>query len=174
MNLKATLLAIAAVAALTACGPGGSQSSGGGASPANNAACALLGDASAQFGANAVVTGYPGLDGMAATCEFASADGARGGDIITYTAQSLGNVTTEAKMAEIVQAWDGQTETPIGDIADLGEGGKIATGLPGYQTHIAFRKGATLVLIAARSGDRSITGEALARRMAAAAAADAS
>lgn len=164
MSLKTSVIALATLAALGGCGQGASRPAGGGS--ANNEACLLLGNGGAQFGAGAVVTGYPGTDGMAATCEFASADGARGGDVITYTNESLGNVTTEAKMNEIVQAWDGQTETPIGDIAELGDGGKIATDLPGYQTHIAFRKGATLVLIAARSGDSSITGEALARQMA--------
>jgi hypothetical protein len=172
MSLRSALLAFAALATLSACGQGGGGSQSAGPA-SDNEACALLGDASAIFGANAQTIGYAGLDGMAATCEFASADGARGGDIITYTTQSLGAVTPQAKLAEIAQAWDAQTETPLAAIEGLGEEAQIAVDLPGYQTHIAFRKGDTLVLIAARSGDHSITGEALARRMATAAAASA-
>lgn len=159
----------ACVAILAACGPSGSHSGGAGPRSDNtdhNAACAALGDANAVFGAGAVVNGYPGLEGMDATCEFESASGDRGGEVITYTAQSLGAVTLDAKMTEIVQAWDAQTETPFAAVQGLGEGAQIANDLPGYQTQITFRKGDTLVLIAARSGANSPTGEALARQMA--------
>ncbi len=161
--------ATAWAAMLAACGQGGSLSGGAGPRSDNtdrNAACAALGDAHTVFGADALTAGYRGLEGMAATCEFESASGDRAGEIITYTAQSLGAVTLDAKMAEVVRAWDAQTETPLASMPGVGDGGQIATDLPGYQTHIAFRKGGTLVLIAARSGDSNITGEALARQMA--------
>jgi len=155
--------------ALTACGPSSGGARGGGAGGLNDA-CRALGDAAAIFGANANVQGYPGLDDMSGTCEFMSADGAHAGELILYTAQSLGAKTAEARMGEITAQWDTQTETPLAAIDGLGDAAQIATDLPGYQTHIAFRKGGSLVLIAARSGDEHLTGEALARRMAQAAA----
>ena len=138
----------------------------------DNPSCELIGDATALFGAGAQHFGYPGLDAMSGTCEFISADGKRSADIITYTAESLHGVAAEAQMQTVTTAWDGQTETPLATIANLGDAAQIATDLPGYQTHIAFRKGGTLVLISARSGDDSVTGEQLARNMAAAAVAN--
>ena len=165
--------ALATVLALTlaACGPSGGARPGP-ASDRINDACRTLGDAAAIFGANADVRGYGGIDDMAGSCEFASADGAHAGEIVLYTAQSLGAKTPEARMGEITAAWDGQTETPLAAVDGLGEAAQIANDLPGYQTQIAFRKGGSLVLIAARSGDDHLTGEALARRMAQAAVAN--
>lgn len=156
--------ALILAAMLAACGQG-AQRDGGGAS-ASNEACTLLADTTPLFGASADVVGYAGLEGMAATCEFASADGARGGEIILYTTQSLGAVTPDAQLAEVLEKWDSQTETALALVEALGESARIATDLPGYQTHIAFRKGDTLILVAARSGADAITGEELARRMA--------
>jgi hypothetical protein len=169
MTLKQSI-AIAALALLTACGPSGGSRSEGPGSDAINDACRALGDTAALFGANADVRGYRGLDDMAESCEFASADGARAGELILYTAQSLGAKNAETRMGEVTEQWDAQTETPLAAVEGLGEAAQIATDLPGYQTQIAFRKGGSLVLIAARSGDDHVTGEALARRMAQAAA----
>lgn len=158
--------------ALAACGPSGGGHREGPASDAINDACRALGDVAAIFGANADVRGYGGIDDMASSCEFASADGAHAGEIVLYTAQSLGAKSAEARMTEITQQWDAQTETPLAAVDGLGEAAQIANDLPGYQTQIAFRKGGALVLIAARSGDDHLTGEALARRMAQAAVAN--
>lgn len=166
--------ALAAVLALTlaACGPSGGAHRAGPTSDSINDACRTLGDASAIFGANADVRGYPGIEDMAGSCEFSSADGAHAGEIVLYTAQSLGAKTAEARMGEITALWDTQTQTPLAAVEGLGEGAQLATDLPGYQTQIAFRKGGALVLIMARSGDDHLTGEALARRMAQAAVAN--
>jgi hypothetical protein len=131
----------------------------------------MLGDASALFGAGVQTYGYGGIDAMAETCEFISADGARGADVITYTPASLGTVTAQAQMQTILTAWDADTATPLATLEGLGDEAQMATDLPGYQTQIAIRKGGTLVLIAARSGDNTMTSEALARRMASAVAA---
>ncbi|MFZ2029539.1 MAG: hypothetical protein WAU68_04465 [Vitreimonas sp.] len=166
---RITIMAFAALA-LTACGRGAEHG------PANvsrdDQSCALIGDVTTLFGAGAQHFGYPSLDTMAGTCEFMSADGKRSADIITYTADSLHGVTPEAQMQIVTTAWDAQTETPLAAVANLGDAAQIATGLPGYQTQIAFRKGGTLVLIAARSGDDSVTGEQLARSVATAAVAN--
>lgn len=160
------VLAAAFVLALAACGPSGGSARGGPSSDHINDACRALGDAAAIFGAGADVRGYAGIDDMVGSCEFSSADGAHAGEIVLYTAQSLGAKSAETRMSEITQAWDAQTETPLAAVDGLGEAAQIATDLPGYQTQIAFRKGGSLVLIAARSGDDHLTGEALARRMA--------
>jgi hypothetical protein len=157
--------------ALAACGPSGAGHGTSGGSAADNAACALLGDGQAMFGPGAQHFGYAGIDTMAGTCEFTSADGKRGGDVILYTAQSLGGVTPSAQMQTILTAWAGANSGPLNSIDGLGDEAKAAANLPGYQTQIAFRKGGDLVLIAGRSGDDAMTGEQLARRMAAAAAA---
>lgn len=168
--MKSYWIFAAAVLALAACGK--SPEHGAANASRDNPSCELIGDATALFGAGAQHFGYPGLDAMAGTCEFISADGRRSADIIAYTADSLHGVTPEAQMQTVTTAWDGQTETPLAAIDDLGDAAQIATDLPGYQTHIAFRKGGTLVLISARSGDDSVTGEQLARNMAAAAVAN--
>lgn len=165
-------IAVAAILALSlaACGSGG----GGGSNAAAHApACAAIGEPSALFGADVQIAGYAGParpDGIGSTCEFMSADGRRGGDVILYTAASLGSVTAQAKFAEIVADWDADTETPLAPVNSLGDEAQIAVDLPGYQTHIAIRKGDTLILIAGRSGDPAVSGEQLARRMAAAVA----
>jgi hypothetical protein len=168
--MKSHWIFAAAVFALAACGKGSEHG------PINasrdNPSCALIGDATALFGAGAQHFGYPGLDTMAGTCELISADGKRSADIITYTADSLHGVTPQAQMQTVTAAWDAQTETPLASVPNLGDAAQIATDLPGYQTQIAFRKGGTLVLVAARSGDDSITGEQLARNMATAAVAN--
>lgn len=169
--MKHALLAAMAAISLVACGQGGAGHDGA-RSDADNDACALIGDASHIFGAGAQHFGYRGLDAMAATCEFISADGKRSADIITYSAESLHGVTPQAQMQTVTTAWDAQTETPLTAIDSLGDAAQIATNLPGYQTQIAFRKGGTLVLISARSGDDSITGEQLARNVATAAVAN--
>jgi hypothetical protein len=103
---------------------------------------------------------------MAGTCQFASADGKRGGDVILYTPASLGQLSAEAQMQAVTTAWGAETETPLATIDGLGDAAEIATDLPGGQTQIAFRKGGSLVLIAGRSGDGAVSGEQLARSMA--------
>lgn len=162
MKKLAVLLVVALVGA---CGSGGAPSAPGGAG-ASNAACELIPDAAALFGANPDVAGYRGIDGMDATCTWTSADGARSGDLVLYTAASLGSVTLDAKATEIAEKWDSLSQTPLADVAELGDGAQIATDLAGYQTQIMFRQGDRLILIMAGSGDRAITGEALARNMA--------
>lgn len=150
---------------LAACGkPGGSHD--GPTTHADNAACALIGDGARIFGAGAQHFGYQGIDAFAGSCEFNSTDGRRGGEIILYTPQSLHGVTAEAQMQTVTTAWDAQTETPLAAIDGLGDAAQIATDLPGYQTQVAFRKGGSLVLISARSGDDAMTGEQIARAMA--------
>ena len=161
------IVAVAALA-LASCGKAGER--GAANASRDNPSCALIGDATALFGAGAQHFGYHGLDTMAGTCEFISADGKRSADIITYTPESLHGVTPETQMQTVTTAWDSQTETPLAAIDGLGDAAQVATDLPGYQTQITFRKGGTLVLISARSGDDAITGEQLARNMAAAAA----
>ena len=166
----ACVLALAALS-LTACGkPRGSHD--GPTTAADNAACALIGDGARSFGAGAQHFGYQGLDAFAGSCEFNSADGRRGGEIILYDAASLHGLTPQAQMQTITATWDAQTETPLASIDGLGEAAQIATDLPGYQTQIAFRKGGSLVLISARSGDGAMTGEQIARAMAQTAAAN--
>jgi hypothetical protein len=164
-------LAAFCVLATTACGQGGQHRSTPGS--ADNEVCRLLSDTTTLFGANASVVGYRGIDQMGPSCEFASADGARNGEIVIFTSQSLGaGVTPAAKMQEVLQKWDAQTETPLAPVAGLGEGAQMATDLPGYQTQIAFIKNNTLVLIQARTSDAATSGGAeLARRLAMTAAA---
>ena len=153
--------------ALAACGQGGGSTHAGGPSASDpGPTCALVANATSLFGDDFGAVEYRAEDGMSGNCEFTSADGARGGDVLTYTAASLGNVTLDAQLTETRTKWDGQTETELGTIEGLGEQSIIATDLPGYQTHIAFVKNGTLVLIAARSGNDDMTGEALARAMA--------
>ena len=149
---------------LAACGPGEHRSP---RSAADSEVCRMLGDPVALFGANAGVAGYRGIGEMGPTCEFSSADGARNGEIVTFTTASLKGAPLAAKMQEIVAKWDLQTETPLASVEGLGEGAQLATDLPGYQTQIAFIKGNTLILIQARTGDADTArGADLARRMA--------
>lgn len=152
------------VLALAACGGSGSggrqEASGGGN-------CALLTDANAVFGADAQAVGGGRVDDIAGTCQITSADGARSGEIVTYTAASLGSMTVQAKYDEVVQKFDAQTETALAAVDGLGEAAQIATDLPGYQTQIVFRKGDTLVLVMGGSGDSAMSGEQIARRVAA-------
>lgn len=164
--MKARYAFSAVMLALAACGQGGGSQAGG-----QDEVCALIGDAETLFGPGAEALGSDGMDAMAGICQFQSADGRRGGDIITYTVASLGSVTPQAQMETIVANWDAMTETPLALVEGLGDAAQLATDLPGYQTQIVFRKGETLVMIAARSGDPALDGDALARRMAEAAAA---
>ncbi|WP_395644990.1 hypothetical protein [Terricaulis sp.] len=156
------LLIATFVLGLAACGQGAGrpQEAAGGGN------CALLTDANAIFGADVQAVGQRGIEGMDATCQWTSADGARSGEIVTYTAQSLGSVTVQAKFDETVQKWDAQTETPLAAVEGLGDAAQIATDLPGYQTQIVFRKGDTLVLVMGGSGDSAMSGEQIARAIA--------
>ncbi|MBS0383964.1 MAG: hypothetical protein JSS00_01285 [Proteobacteria bacterium] len=169
--MKTAAIIVVAALALAACGRSGGGH-GGPTTAADNAACALIGDGAQIFGAGAQHFGYPRLDTFAGSCEFNSADGKRGGEIILYTSESLHGVTPQAQMQTIAAAWSHQTQTPLAAVNGLGDAAQIAIDLPGYQTQIAFRKGGSLVLISARSGEASVTGEQLARNMAAAAAAN--
>jgi hypothetical protein len=166
-----TKLIVAALLVLAGCGPSGNRH-GGPTSAADNAACALIGDGAQIFGAGASHFGYPGIDAFAGSCEFSSADGKRGGEIILYTPASLHGVSPQAQMQIVATGWDRQTETPLTSISGLGEASQMAVDLPGYQTQIAFVKGGSLVLVSARSGDNAISGEQIARAMAQAAAAN--
>ena len=168
--MRHLMIVAAAALALASCGKAGVH--GSASASRDDPSCALIGDPTALFGVGAQHFGYPGLDAMAGTCEFISADGKRSADIIAYTADSLHGVTPEAQMQTVTTAWDAQTETPLAAIDGVGDAAQIATDLPGYQTQIALRKGGTLVLISARSGDDGVTGEQLARNMAAAAVAN--
>jgi hypothetical protein len=155
------------VLGLAACGQGGAGRLSGAASDA----CAMLGDPAPLFGADADVAGYRGIDQMAASCEFSAADGARAGEIVTYTAASLVGASPESKMQEFLQKWASQTATPLASVAGI-EGAQLATDLPGYQSQVAFVKHNVLVLIQAHTGDANTApGADLARRMAARAAA---
>ena len=170
MKIK-LILAVAFVLAgvLAGCGPSGGQRSGP-TTAADNAACALIGDGGEIFGAGASHFGYPGIDAFAGSCEFNSADGRRGGEIILYTPESLHGVSPQAQMQIVTTAWDSQTQTPLTSVEGLGDASQMAVDLPGYQTQIAFRKGGSLVLVSARSGDEAMTGEQIARAMATTAA----
>lgn len=159
------LLIATFVLALGACGQGGS-SSGGRQEASGGGNCALLTDVDAVFGADVQAVGGGHVEDIDATCQFTSADGARSGEIVTYTAASLGSVTVQAKYDEVVQKFDAQTETALAAVDGLGDAAQIATDLPGYQTQIVFRKGDTLVLIMGSSGDQAMNGEQIARAMA--------
>jgi hypothetical protein len=153
---------------LAACGkapaPGAAQSA------ANNEACALVAAPESVFGAGVTTEGDRGLDDMAGYCRLQSADGARYGEIILYTAASLGAVKPADRMAETAAKWDAMTQTPLAPVEGLGDAAQIAADLPGYQAQIVFAKGDKLVLVSARSGDAKMAGEALARALAKAAA----
>jgi hypothetical protein len=170
--MKHTILAVSVAIMLAACGRGGHPGAGA-RSDADNEVCRLLGDPTVLFGAGATSAGYRGIEQMAASCEFSSADGARAGEIVTFTAASLGpGATPAAKLQEITQKWATQTATPLAPVPELGDGARMATDLPGYQTQVAFVKNATLVLVQARTGDAATApGAALARSMARTAAA---
>jgi hypothetical protein len=161
------ILSLVLVAA--ACGKASAPSSAG--PVAHREACALIAAPEALFGAGAVAAGDDGLGDMAGYCRFESADGARNGELILYTAASLGAVKPADRMAETVTKWDAMTQTPLAPIDDLGDAAQIATDLPGYQTQIVFTKADQLVLISAASGDTKMSGAALARAMAKAATA---
>lgn len=163
------IIVFAALAlALAACGQGATRTE----HAASAGACPLLGDTGSLFGQDVEALGDNGFDTMAATCELASADGTRSGDVITYTTASLGDMTLEARLAEVVESWDADTLSDLQPVAGLGDDARLATDLPGYQTQIVFRKGDTLVMVAAHSGDEALSGEALARAMATAVAAN--
>lgn len=163
--MKKTLAGFALALMLAACGGGSGSSSGGGAD-----ACALIASQQAMFGAHADMQPGHGLDAMAGTCSWLSADGRRNGDIILYTTQSLHSATPASQVTTLATAWGKMTATPLAPIANLGDEAQIATDLPGYQVQIVLRKGDKVVAILAGSGDPAITSEALARQMAAAAA----
>ena len=132
--------------------------------------CAMLAHPDALFGAGAESTVGAAVDAFAGSCQWHSADGRRGGDLVLYTTRSLGAVTPAAQVAHLAENWDAMTETPLAPIAGLGDEAQIATNLPGYQTQIVFREGDKAVAVLAWSGDPALSGEALARQMAQAAA----
>ena len=167
MRMRWFLAAAIGVLVVAGCGKSGGPAGGAGAD-----ACALIVETGALFGAGAVVTPGRGDGKIAGDCSWASADGARGGGLMLYTAQSLGPDTPAATMAHLAETWNAMTETPLAPIAGLGDEAQIATDLPGYQTQILVRKGDKLIALQAWSGDSAMRGEALARRMAEAAAAN--
>jgi hypothetical protein len=161
--MKRPVFAAACLAALAACGQAGELRSGSGAS---QEACALIAAPQAIFGDGFEQSGYGRLRTMAASCEFQSADARRSGEVIIATPASLGRVTAEANMADIVAMWDGQTETPLAALDGLGEEARIASDLPGYQTQIVFRQNGNVVMVMGSSGDEAMSGEEIARRLA--------
>ena len=129
----------------------------------------MIAQPEAIFGADVERVGYGRPETMAASCQFQSADGARSGEIVISNADSLGAVTAEANMAETIEKWDAQTETPLAAVEGLGEDARIATDLPGYQTQIVFRQGGAVVMVSGSSGDAAMNGEQIARALAEAA-----
>lgn len=154
---------------LSACGGGSGSGGATDDSAANNPACLLLADAAATFGEGAVVDGYEGPSPITASCAFSSADGVRSGEIVLFTAESMGAVTPADQVASLVEAWDGATETALQPVAELGEGAQLATDLPGYQTQIVFTKGESVIAVMGSSGDSAMSGEQIARAIAQAA-----
>lgn len=152
---------------ITACG----KASAPGSAAAHSEACALIAAPETVFGVGATAEGDEGVGDMAGHCRLQSADGARVGEVILYTAASLGAVKAADRMTETVGKWDAMTETPLAAVEGAGDAAQLAADLPGGQTQIAFTKGDRLVLISASSGDAKMTGEAIARELAKAAAA---
>lgn len=164
MRLTASILLAAVL--LTACGGGGSSSAPGAVD-----ACALISQPDTLFGAGAEHVVSAQVEGAAGSCQWRAANGARGGDLIVYTAQSLHGTTPAAQFAHFTETWGGMSSTPLAPIAGLGDEAQIATGLPGYQAQVVMRKGDKVAALLAWSGDPAMTDEALARGMAQAAAA---
>lgn len=163
--MKRTILAIAMGVALASCGQGG----GGPAAPeamTTAGACALVTQPDAVFGAGASAVPANDLPGATGSCSFASTDGLRSGDIIAYSAQSLGATTPDAQIASLSSRWAENGVTPAA-VEGLGDSAQIAVGLPGDQTQIVLRKGDNLATIVATSGDPALTSEQLARDVAA-------
>lgn len=162
-------LALLAMTALAACGQGGGGVAHD-APVASNEACDLIEDASAIFGADVQIVAVEGDAPIAAVCQFTSADGARSGEVDFFSPQSLGATTAEAQLTTLKEGWDAATETPLASVENFAaDESVIATGLPGYQTQIAFRAGANVIAIQGSSGDAAMNGEQVARALAAAA-----
>ncbi|MDX2275708.1 MAG: hypothetical protein NW206_09690 [Hyphomonadaceae bacterium] len=156
--------------ALSGCG-GGDGGAGAGPDPevANNPACMLVADPADIFGENADIVGYEGPAPIAASCGFTSADGTRSGDVVLFTTQTMGAISRDGQVAALVESWDAATETPLELVAELGEGAQLAKDLPGYQTQIVFTKGDDVIAVLGSSGDAVMSGEQIARALAAAA-----
>jgi hypothetical protein len=164
--MRKLLTTIALAGALVACGQGGGAGAPAG-EEANTEACALITDAAAIFGEGASVAGYAGPAPIASDCQFTSADGARTGGVMLFTAQSLGGTAPEAQFADLAQKWDGVTETPLEPVAQLGDEAQLAKDLPGYQTQIVIRAGTSVIAVLGSSGDDAMSGEEIARALAA-------
>lgn len=164
--MKRILTTILCAAALASCGQGATRPGGPGAS---SEACDLIPNAASIFGEGAQQEGAGALEAIAASCQFQSADGRRGGEVALVTTASLGAVTPDAFMAEQVAKWDETTETPLAPVEGLGAAAQIATNLPGYQTQIVFRQGGNVVMVLGSSGDDAMSGEQIARQLAQAA-----
>lgn len=166
MAMKRLLISAACLAVLAACGQPGQ----GPASPvASTEACDLIGHPQAIFGEGLEQVGYGRVGAMAATCSFQSADGRRSGDVLVSTPESRGGESAEAIMADAIERWDAQTDTPLAPLEGLGEEARIAVDLQGYQTQIVFRRNGAVVMVMGSSGDPAMSGEAIARRLAEAA-----
>ncbi len=161
--MRRMLTFLACVSLLASCGQGGGGAQQSAAEPQT---CALAPDVSAIFGADAGVVAHANDGAIAADCSFTSADGARTGGVMLFTPASLGSVTAAAKVAELAQSWDTQTETPLEPV-EIGEGGQIAKDLAGYQTQIVFSAGGSVVAVMGSSGDDAMNGEQIARALAA-------
>lgn len=164
---NAWIIAFAALV-LAACGPGGVA---GGAGARENA-CALVPAPESIFGRGAVAEDDGVIAKMAGSCRFAAADARRTGDLIVYTAGSVGGTQAlAARYAEVAAEWRKMTATPLAPLPEIGAQAQLAVDLPGYQTQILFLNGDRLVLIMGGSGDPRMSGEAIARAMAKAVAA---
>ena len=162
-----TLTLIALAATLAACEQGGGRSE----TSASNEACALIADAATIFGAGAQIVANAGEAPIAAVCQFTSADGTRSGEVLLFTAASMGAIAPADQLATLAQAWGAATETPLAPVENLGDEAQLATDLPGYQTQIVFRKGQSVIAVLGSSGDAQMSGEEIARALASDAAA---
>lgn len=151
-------------AALAACGGG----SGGPTQASNDVtqgACAAVTEPDALFGAGATAVASSDLPSASGACSFSSADGMRLADVILYDANSLGATTPEAQMTSLTAGWSESGVTPQ-DVEGVGDSAQLAVGLPGAQSQIVLRKGASVANIVATSGDEAVTSEDLVRQIA--------
>lgn len=160
------LLFLAAAAALAACGQSGGA---GGPQGASGAPCPILANASAALGAPA-----PGIDvaesGMAMACQWRTEDGAIDASFIAYGPG--GEDTADARMTRLVGEWSANASYPAEQIAGLGDAATLVKGMGGNQAQIVMRKGESVALVLASSGNARLDSEAAVRRLAAAVAAE--
>jgi hypothetical protein len=170
-SMRRTLTLLTLAALLASCGPSGGGAGGG---AADNQTCALISDAATIFGEGVDIVGHANDGAIAADCQFTSANGARTGAVMLFTQQSLGATAADAQFTELVQTWDAQTDTPLEPVEGLGDQAQLARDLPGYQTQIVIRSGGSIIAVLGNSGEGAMSGEQIARTLAAQALASAS